>query len=101
MALVEQALFAGVIATVQLDAPTGQILVTQTYAGTAAEIYVTVDGSKPVLPDGAAEVPTGQRVIAAVIGARISIRPPEQGYPRNYARVNLLSSGTPTVSVEW
>ena len=100
MALVEQGLIANTVETVQLDSITGQILITMT-AGTAAEVYVTVDGSTPVFPDGAAEVPSGQRVIAAAIGARIAIRPPEQGYPRVRPRVNLLSAGTPTVAVEW
>jgi hypothetical protein len=83
---------------VPLDAPTGRIVVTM--ISSPAEAYVTADGSLPAIPSSTEEPGTGQ-VLAGVTGAQIVLQPPLFGTHMAIPTLRLVSSGTPTVAIEW
>ena len=99
MASIQQNLTAGVVSVVPLDAPTGRIVVT--YQAGTTEAYVSVDGSLPVVPTPGVEVPTQQNALPAVVGAQTVLKPPLFGTHMVIPTVRMVSSGSPTISVEW
>ena len=93
-------LAAGIMALVPLDAPTGRVVVTLE-AGTPAEIYVSIDGSTPIVPGNNVEVPSGQVMLASAFNSQAVLQPPFFGDHMALATVRILSTGAPVVSVEW
>jgi hypothetical protein len=93
-------LVAATIATVQLDAPTGRVIITQE-AGTAAEVYITSDGTNPGIPTSGVTVPGSQQTLSAALGSVAACQPPQFGDHMAVGQIRLLSAGTPTVLVQW
>jgi hypothetical protein len=93
-------LVGGVAAVVPLDAPAGRVVVTLE-AGTAAEVYVSVDGTLPVIPGNNVEVPGGQIMLASAFNSQAILAPPLFGDHMAIPTIRLLSAGTPVVSVAW
>lgn len=85
--------------TVQLSAPTGSVNVTITAA--AAEVVVTADGSYPTLPSNGVTNNTNAIVIPGVLGQSGIIQPPLFGNHMQIPSLNLASTGTPTVLIQW
>jgi hypothetical protein len=90
----------GAITPIVLDRPAGRIVITME-SGTPAEVYGTADTSTPVIPGNEVEVPGTQFMVSAFISDRIVIQPPLYGDHMVIPTVNLLSAGSPTVSVQW
>lgn len=99
MALKQVTLSASTNLLVPLDSPTGRILVRM--QSSVAETYCTVDGSTPVIPTAGVEVPFMQRALAGVAGDYVILHPVLYGDHMQIPTVQLISAGTPVVSVEW
>jgi hypothetical protein len=109
----EATMIANQILVFTIPAPCYRFQVTKLDSGTSA-VFITGDGSLPVVPV-AETVNTGtQVVLAGAIGEQVSVRPwlpgsalggpPAGGTSPSgttYPEVLLISSGTPTILVEW
>ena len=93
-------LVANTVVQVPLEAPTGRVVVT-IVDGTPAPVFVTADGTDPIVPASGVVVGPAQSVIPAVVGEAIVVQPPFPGDGMVLGTISLLSTGTPTVSVEW
>jgi hypothetical protein len=94
-------LVANTVATVTLDAPTGRIVLTQE-SGTPATVYGTTDGTLPSFPTNDAEIPDQyQFMLSAFVSDRVVVAPHLYGDHMVIPTVQLLSAGTPTISVQW
>jgi hypothetical protein len=105
VASIQVTLTANTVLNIPLDVPTGRIVVTQA-AGTAAEVYATVysdDQALPVFPTQGVELSSiaQQRTLSALLGSQIVLQPRLYGDHMVVPSISLLSSGTPTVLVEW
>lgn len=100
MASTQVVLVANTVVVVPLDAPTGRVVISIA-SGTAAEVYATSDGSLPVVPVPGTEVSDTQQMLSSVLGGQIIMQPPLFGDHMAVGAIRLVSTGTPTVSVEW
>jgi hypothetical protein len=107
-------LAANTFASFTIPGPCNRFQVTQ--LANAATTYITGDGTGPVIPTsgvvntgaggtGSGGVGAGQRVLAAVNGAQVTIMGPQPGGNGSggttYPQVTMLSAASPTLLVEW
>lgn len=100
MASTQVTLVGGTVSRLTLGAPAGRVVVTQ-ISGTPAVIYVTADGTDPVIPSSGVEVTGSQKALPALLAAQTVISPPLFGDHMAIPSIRLLSVGTPTVLVSW
>lgn len=106
----EATLIAGQTLEFTIPAPCYRFQVTSIGTSASAAAYITGDGTQPVVPV-AETVNTGTQVcLAGNTGEQVSVRGslPGSGSPvvngsggTDFPQVLILSSGTPTLLVEW
>jgi len=98
MASVQVTLEASTALSVPLGAQSGRVVVTQ--VGSPAEVYITTDGSTPVVSTDV-DNPTTQTMLVGELGAQTVVQPPFPGGHMANTVIGLLSAGTPVVQLEW
>lgn len=79
--------------------PVGRVLVTILSA--PATVYITADGSYPILPTAGVENPTGLVTLAGVIGQQIQVPCPLFGDHMATPTLRLASAGSPVVQLDF
>lgn len=94
---------------VTIPGPCSRFSVTQLSSPPVAAVYVTADGTNPVIPNQGSITAGTQNCLPAVTGASISVRGPQPGSQTvpghhlgsTFPQVQLVSAGPAIVEVEW
>lgn len=86
---------------VQYQLPSFSGRVTVTIMSNAAEVWATSDGNVPAAPSGTVATSGNQKTLAGVLGGQMVLFPVQFGSHMVAPLIQLASSGTPTIELEW
>jgi hypothetical protein len=99
MASVTQTLNGTTPLTFAIPGAVGRVKITMLSAG--PEAWVTSDGTAPINPSSTTDTDISQRYLPAVAGSQIIITPTLYGDHFAAPTLNLASTGSPVLLIEW